>query len=349
VQGDHILLPITRAENLKNSAVGTIWVEILKISWKHKGPWEKWAQWKLPVRKFGDPLPGWLIRCACWGDGRYYLGTRYGILAVDQDGTVQHLNKDSELPALDTVALAHQQGTLFAVLEGGYIIAMDPRTNKFATLASSQRRERLSPFDDGDKFRVHGLFADPPRDRLMLLVEHRLNKPDEFRKDGFPKDNMNGLWEYNLKTKKFTRHVELYFDVVIAASPSRPGHWLLSHLYNDNVLDFDMHTNRCDVVFGSGLVGPTFPHAQKPRLPLVFIYPNSYRQREGYLWGANPFSFARIALKDGRMDSFPSFMTAMGQTSFLVHADLLSVGDNHLYMQNFTGAWLLELPPQAGK
>ena len=136
---------------------------------------------------------------------------------------------------------------------------------------------------------------------------------------------------------------------MLAASAGPPGHWLLAHHDNDNVLDFDMKTNRCEVVFGSGLVGPAFSKTLKPRLPPILPYLTSYAQHEGYLWGANPFSFARIALKDGRVESFPSFMTAMGQRSFIVHADLLSVGANHLYLQNQTGLWLLEMPPQAGK
>jgi len=52
-------------------------------------------------------------------------------------------------------------------------------------LASNVRRDRKSPLDDGTAFTIRGLIPDPPRHRLIVVVQR-------FE----PKQEVNGIWEY---------------------------------------------------------------------------------------------------------------------------------------------------------
>src|SRR6185436_408827 len=86
---------------------------------------------------------------------------------------VWHVNKDIQLPAADVRELAFHDGKLYAFLEGSYLIALDPESKQFETLASSRRRERLSPFDDAESFQILGMTTDPARDRLLFVLYQR--------------------------------------------------------------------------------------------------------------------------------------------------------------------------------
>lgn len=341
VRGNHILVPICRADSPQSPDTR---VEVLQIPWKEKGK-TTLAGWTVPKV---DPVNPFRILCYCWGDGRYFLGTTDGIYAIDEHGTVRHLTKQIELPGRSAAALAYRQGKLFAYFQGGYFIALDPQTGQFETLASSRRRERLSPFDDGEPFRILGLHADPDQDRLLILLYQRPNVLDYYAPDTLAsKDTTNGLWEYNLKTKKFTRHLELYLDVVDRVAAVQPGHWLLSKEHPlDNVLDFHLKTNKAQFLLGHGLLGPHLRASSPKRRQPAFPWYHYFWHHDGFLWGVSPHSFGRVSLKDGRLQSFSGFGTELNLSRFVVQPCLARVGPDHLLVQNLSGLWLLELPRQ---
>ena len=227
-----IVVPICRAESAEGPASLKYWVEVYGISLRDEWARKSWARWKLPP--FGPNAPSNPAReilASCWGNDWLYVGTKHGIFAIDASGDVQPFSKGLALPNIQATALVFLGGKLFAALEGGYLVAIDPQAGRFETLASSSRREMLSPFDNSVVLQMRAWHADVERGRLLMLVAQRPNVRTAYTSKEFPaKDTTNGLWEYNLKTRMFSRHVELFFDAVNSASPARPGHLLLSHV-----------------------------------------------------------------------------------------------------------------------
>jgi hypothetical protein len=133
----------------------------------------------------------------CLGDGTVYVGTRQdGIIALPLSGEAG-TKLAVELPSPHVTALAFLDDKLIAHAEGGYLLEIDPRTRSVTTLASSRRKDRLTPFDDAEPFRVPFLAADPERSRVVFLCIQPGTRP-----------GTNGLWEYDLKTGRLKRLLE---------------------------------------------------------------------------------------------------------------------------------------------
>ena len=66
-----------------------------------------------------------------------------------------------------------------------YLVSYDLAKRHLDVLASNARRDRRSPLDDGTAFSIRGLVADPPRHRLIVVVQRYE-----------PKQAVNGIWEY---------------------------------------------------------------------------------------------------------------------------------------------------------
>jgi hypothetical protein len=285
-----------------------------------------------------------VIRSACCGDGQCFVGTQNGIVSIDAQGTVRHLNRTMEFPAADTKRLAHHEGKLFAFLEGGYLVAVDVPAGRFEVIASSQRRERLSPFDDGEKFRIDALLVDAERDRLLLLVHQKDNRPEDFLRGAFPKDNQNGLWEYDLKGQQFRRRLPLYSDRVNLASAVEPGRWLLSHQAKDTVVDFDLKTDRAEVLLGLAIPGPDFNRLQRVRQQPPYPFYRYAWRHEGHLWALDSRALVRVSLKDGRAETVAGFASGETPYSAYHHRELHRIGPGRLLLQNGAGVWILEMP-----
>ena len=100
----------------------------------------------------------------CFTKDKIYVATfAWGILAFDREGkgAGYSITTKLELPANKIQSCIAIDGKIYAGLEGGYLVEIDPQAQRFETLASSRRKEKLSPFDDGEAFRIPYFFADP--------------------------------------------------------------------------------------------------------------------------------------------------------------------------------------------
>ena len=124
------------------------------------------------------------------------------------EGAVRRLG-EKELPSAAVESLAYHAGKLYAGLAGGYLVTLEEKPRDLKVLASSRRKEKLSPFDDlSSGFAVPFLCADPSRDRLMFVLYENTNQ--DLYQVGPKKNSPSGLWELNVKSGTFSRRVRLY-------------------------------------------------------------------------------------------------------------------------------------------
>jgi hypothetical protein len=259
------------------------------------------------------------VVASCLGKNHFFVATQQnGIFAFDlHGGPVDAVTRNVLLPSEEIETLAHVDGKLYASLAGGYLVELDPATKDFTLLASSRRRERLSPFDDDEAFRISYLIADPERQRLLFLLYQRPNKLVDSRPSSTPAaKSTNGLWEYDLRSKKFKRHLELYFEILWWGSPIRDGQVLLAKVghHNTGVLSFDLATDKGRLLWARRSIGPTLP--KEAALSQEDYYPLFRLQmaRGDWLWCAEPLS--RVSLTQRRQEFFAAFSPIPERTTY---------------------------------
>lgn len=144
---------------------------------EHNGPFIKLLKIYLPdgvVQQLGDIDyygNGW---DACLGNGHFYaaMDLPNGIYDFPLGpGEVRTIDRNNGLPSAVVHSIAYLDGRLYAGLGGdGYIISYDLASNRCLVLASSRRREKLSPLDNGPPFQTDYMFADPQRRRVLFHI-----------------------------------------------------------------------------------------------------------------------------------------------------------------------------------
>ncbi|MCX6993179.1 MAG: hypothetical protein NT011_08575 [Kiritimatiellaeota bacterium] len=122
----------------------------------------------------------------CFGDGHFYVATDgQGIFDFPiGPGEVRVIDSNNGLPSSVVYSIAYLDGRLYAGLGGdGYIISYDLASNRPLVLASSRRREKLSPLDNGPRFQTDHMLADPKRNRVLFRIQGqqeiwRINQDD---------------------------------------------------------------------------------------------------------------------------------------------------------------------------
>lgn len=101
-----------------------------------------------------------------------YLATNgAGIVVFPLKGEQTRLfNVASGLPSNNVLSIAVLDGKIYAGFSDGYMASVDPKSGQCDVIASSRRKQKQSPFDDGDVFRVPTLVADPQRQRLVFVI-----------------------------------------------------------------------------------------------------------------------------------------------------------------------------------
>jgi hypothetical protein len=240
----------------------------------------------------------------------YYAGVNGVFLFPRAGGAVRHLTEADGLPNRSVQALAVLGGTLFIALgESGYLVAYDLETKQCDVLASSRRRSKQSPFDDGGPFAIPFMVADPPRKRIVFLI------------DG------GGLWEWSVVSRQFRQVANNGFRVWprLSVTTLPPDRILLAA--RENRCMFDLSNNK--------LLEPPriLTGAYPPLLPL-----------NGWVWSACPWG--RIT-SDGQRQEFFAPLRGPDKLGdfFYPYETILPVGTGaQLIVGDQSTFWLLTLP-----
>jgi hypothetical protein len=269
------------------------------------------------------------------GPKEVYAATRdQGLYAFPRDGGAPRRIDDKEYPSECFESLAYYDGRLYAGLVGGYLVSIDPATGKYDVLASSRRRERASPFDDGKVFNVPYLAADTKRQRLVFLLHQGPTDP------ALP----NGLWSWDPLKKEFKRLLETGGrEWGLSGNPIAGDHLLLSN--GRMTADVDLATDKFSVLWAA--TNPGYPTSNGPLLHTrdalcqeSFQVSGPQMFRNGILWSAAPF--ARMSVADKKQEVFPAPERKKSLRTG-PYTTLLSAGENDILVGSTTAIWLIAL------
>lgn len=280
-------------------------------------------------------------------NGRYFLGTRgKGILIFSVNGAkVERLDTEAGMPSGHVFALTCIADKLYAGLgvfgSEGYLIAHDLNKNHTTVLASSRRKDRLSPFDDTTPLSVRFFAPDPKRQRALFLAKVE-NKKD-----------LSGLWSIDVKTnemKRLTAVPEILQRRLEWTSPLHQDKMVLAFV--DLALVLDAADNKLEPIpFHAGSTpsrlstwrsvadqGKVLADALTPKEGMVAVRSGDFFH-QGWLWTS--FPFGRSSLDDARREVFPS-LRPKASTPF-VPSELLHLAGNRLVIADAHGLWLATL------
>ena len=132
-------------------------------------------------------------------DHHYYLGTRQGLFIFPfDDRPPEHITGANGLPSDCVQRMALLGNKLYAYLgepaKDCYIVSWDLKTRKCEVLASSRRKNKISPFDDHTALACSVMLANPARSQILFSAYHvGINKVPE----------LDGLWALDIWTNKF--------------------------------------------------------------------------------------------------------------------------------------------------
>jgi WD40 repeat protein len=274
----------------------------------------------------------------------YVATTARGMLSFDREGKGegQSVTAKLELPSNWIQSCAAANGKIYAGLEG-YFVEIDPEARTFKTLASSRRKETQSPFDDGEIFRIPYLFADVERDRILFLIHQRPDVAFYWPGTRFERPPTNGLWEYNYKTGKFTKHFDLFNDSLNKGTLQNDGRLLLS--CHRSAIAFDLKTNHSELLWSGYPPGPTFPR-DSARSRQWYVAPGIPRLLvDGWLWSFG--RFGRFSLETGKLEYFPHPLDRPGPSTVFFADFVLSDAPGRLIVGDHEGVWLFKLRPES--
>lgn len=273
------------------------------------------------------------------------LTEREYILAVPKLGLVvfplngdepQVLDDTRGLPARGVHSLAAMGDTLFAGLDGGYVVTIDLPSKTSHVLASARRNTNDSPLDNSSGFRVPHLVDDPERQRMVLYVETTETKEDS--------QSRQGLWEFRPESRVWKQlHSLPRCGLLGWGSERRGSSFLIANAAT--VMKFELPTDkllaihtvnpiRCGAeVFNDGIHKTAFGGVPP------------YSELNGWLWSGR--RFGRLRLSDETWEQFqipselpketsPPFMSG---ESLHIDADRGFVIVGHPY-----SLWRLDLP-----
>jgi hypothetical protein len=288
---------------------------------------------------------------ACIHDGRFVLGTlERGIVIFSLDGKqVTHVHTGTGLPSDHVQALTGLDGKIYAGVgeadKEGYLITHDLKTGVTAVLASSRRKEALSPLDNTAPLYVQACRADAKRQRVLAFI---------YVGGSLEHLKSNGLWEIDAKNGRLTQVANLY---VLGTSTRHDLEWaspivedkLLLALHDATCL-FDLSTHKVEKERVTNPATNRLVSFLEPRLPhlIAVLKPgnktlqlrNDAFFHEGRLWTGHPFG--RIRLDGSDKEAFPNLRAGQLNRfrpweSFQIAGDQILIADQH-------ALWLAPLP-----
>jgi outer membrane protein assembly factor BamB len=281
-------------------------------------------------RPFFSYVPGRVTGCQLDPTHLYVSTRREGIYAFPLDGRPgRRLDKAGKMPSEGVESLALYNGLLYAGLDGGYLVTVDVQTGRVEVLASSRRREKATPFDDGEAFTVPYLAADPERRRLVfVLFQGRTGRSAS-----------NGLWALDPKARKFTRLLETGgAENALTGGAIRDGRLLLSSA--DKAIDFDLAKDKYTLLWS--FANPSGPVLLN-KMALCqesFSAEPPHVYRDGWLWAAHPFG--RVSIADKKQELFVAPRRRRNAPDGRGEV-LLPVGKDRLLYGSSSALWLITL------
>lgn len=318
--------------------------ESRKIEVPSRGkPWTEDGRFRMYGSYFG--------MAACVYQDRYYLGTKdLGIYVFPFDGSApERITTAEGLPSNFVQGLDCYDGKLYAYLgeqalngnKESYVISWDIRERKCDVLASSRRKEKLSPFDDNQPLQCSFFRTDAKRKQILFAAHEQ--------------HPLNGLWAFDVPKKKFHRLFILHnMDVQIMSPSVRIEGDLLRMPTNMGIFDYDLAKNDGHLLYDSGklrlevalLRSAVYAVGQNP----------AYRQwtnkswnakgpfavADGWIWAAVPFS--RRALAGGP----PELLAPLRRDHkfFQPREALQKLDDHRLLVCDSFGLWIVPLREQ---
>jgi hypothetical protein len=131
---------------------------------------------KLPVKSPPTFFATRFVTSMCVEKETLFVGTDgAGIVMFPlASGSPRRIGVDEGLPTNNIRSVAVMDGKVYAGVSEGYLMAYDLAQNRCDVLASSRRKQKLSPFDDQKPFRVPMLVADPARKRIVFVIGDHL-------------------------------------------------------------------------------------------------------------------------------------------------------------------------------
>jgi hypothetical protein len=324
---------------LENAAIS-----LVRLS-RDKGAADLLSQLPVTTGRKDIKAEQFLISSFCFGGDTVYVGTHYdGVIALPLFKKAGRKLK-LDLPG-KAVAMAYLNDSLFAHLEGGYLVEINPRTDAVTTLASSRRKDRLSPFDDALPFKVTFMTADPERNRVLFLLLQPEGKESAADRKG-----TSGFWEYAAKTGKFTRHLEATSSTSAAAStmhlsfgtPLREGKLLLSSSLA--TVEFDAVTNKGRLLrCPAATPVPTLPAESALTRGLSGLSRARLVENDS-LWSLSGDGLVRLELT-GRQEQFPSLGKAIPRLWTPNAGYLVPLGPQEWLVGGSEGFALLTFPKE---
>jgi hypothetical protein len=319
----------------------------------------KWESRKIEVPSRGKPwledgrhrmYSAYFGTAACVHQGRYYLGTKdLGIYVFPLDGSApERITTADGLPSNFVQGLDCFDGKLYAYLgepdlngnKESYFISWDIQERKCEVIASSRRKEKLSPFDD-NKPLLCSFFRMDAKRKQILFAAHEQHP-------------LNGLWAFDVSTKKFRRLFILHNgDVEITSPSARIEGDLLRMPTNMGVFDYDLAKNDGHLLYDGKIrleVGAirSAVHAVQQN-PAYRQWTNRTWNAKGpfvlagdWIWAAEPFS--RRSLPGGA----PELLAPLrpDQKFFQPKEGLQKFDAHRLLVCDSFGLWLVPVPGQ---
>ena len=297
-----------------------------------------------------DSMWPWELGAACAGNGFYFVcagdditcvgytsasAINHGIIAFPlAEGEIRKI-ETKELPSDRVQTMAWLDGRLYVAMEGGYIVRCDLHGGPCEVLASSRRKQHLSPFDDGLVFSVPCLIADPKRHRLLcaISIPSLVSYIDDRRWTA------NGLWQYDPIKGSFQQLVQInpFSKPIMGGSDINNDSFLL--WCHDVAIRMDLKTDKADLVFANFggyeiLPGVKTDAAPYKKLPVAG---GSYAEVGGWLWNTGG-NFVRVS-KEGTVEQLPPLDAEKSGTSYKY---LRTTADgSRLIVGNHSAFWLL--------
>lgn len=267
------------------------------------------------IQQFGDIQYYGSGQDACLGNGHFYaaMDLPRGIYDFPLGpGEVRCIDRNNGLPSSVVYSIAYLDGRLYAGLGGdGYIISYDLASNRTLVLASSRRREKLSPLDNGPPFQTDHMLADPPRSRVLFHIPGQqkiwqINQNDTIR-----------LYTQiiNNQYARIITNQHAKIARVIEVQPSEPQNkWKRdrpflkneqwdSFLYTyNNAVVYNLLDGQCEIITTpcQGLIRIIESSTER------VLKPPPCQVVGKWLWTANPF--ARICLENLTTEQFPGLV-----------------------------------------